>query len=132
MYVQSMGSAFELRAPALHEFPIRVEHDHGVVLFAGLVHGVMDKDVPLRILAHTVRVAVGEPLRQLPPIGNHLVLKFTRPDDRVSRFALAGRNYRRRHGQYSSTGHHFGGSSSFFTNTAINSGSDASSTFFGT
>jgi len=53
-----MRAAFELRAPALHEFPFGVEDHHGVVLLAGFIHRMVDVYVTLRIFAHAVSVAV--------------------------------------------------------------------------
>ena len=65
--VQAVRAALEILAPGLDELALGVEHHHGVVAFAGVVDGVVDVNVPLRILADAVGVAVFDIGRQIRP-----------------------------------------------------------------
>jgi hypothetical protein len=71
--VKPVGDPLEVGAPRSDELAVAVEHHHRVGAVARRVHGVMDVDVPLRILDHTVRVAPLDPRRQLAPVVNRLV-----------------------------------------------------------
>ncbi len=66
--VQPVRAAFEFLAPAFNEFAFVIEDHHAVGLFARRVDGVMNVDMPVRIFADAVRVAVLDVGRKLAPI----------------------------------------------------------------
>ena len=88
---ESVRAAFELPSPGANEFAFVVEDHHGVQAFAGGIHGVMNVDVALRILADAVGIAVFDGARQLAPIVNGFVLMISGAEDGGLRSCLVSR-----------------------------------------
>ena len=71
--VQPVRHPAEFLAPGPHELAIPIEDHHRIRAVAGGVHGVMDVDVPLRVLDDAMGVAPLDLRRQHAPIVNGLV-----------------------------------------------------------
>ena len=79
-----MGSASEILAPTSNEPPLAIEDHHRIATLAHCINGVMDVDVPLRVLTNTVCIAVLDVGRQLAPIVSYFEDVFTGTDDRFA------------------------------------------------
>src|SRR5437764_1476491 len=71
--MQAVRAQLVLLAPGADELALRIEHDDGVIALARRADGVMDIDVPMRIFADTMRVAIFDVRRQLAPVVNAFV-----------------------------------------------------------
>src|SRR5206468_6624495 len=56
--VQAVCAALELLAPGAHELAFGIEDHHGVVRFTSGIHGVVNVDVAVSVLADAVGIAV--------------------------------------------------------------------------
>src|SRR6185503_17694007 len=94
-------AALELFAPAFDEFALVVENHHAVGPFTGRVHGVMDIDMPVRILADSMRVAVLNVGGEFAPVMCHLVGVFALSQDRLLTARFIGSSQDERSGESS-------------------------------
>jgi len=78
---QAVGSAFKLPPPGPHKLAFVIENHHRVRILTGGMHGVMDINVSLRILADAVGIAEPDGPRQFAPVMNGLVLMLPLPQD---------------------------------------------------
>ena len=85
-----MRAADEFLAPGFHEFSVAVEDHHGVVAFARGIHGVVDINVALRILAHAMRVAVFDRGGQFAPVVSNLVIVVAFAKNRLGAAGFIG------------------------------------------
>src|SRR6185437_11461112 len=84
LYMQPVRAALEFPAPALDELAFAIEDHHRIRALAGCEDRVVDINPALRILYHTVRIAVQDVGGHLTPIVISLVNMVAGPEHRTS------------------------------------------------
>src|SRR3954470_16205272 len=79
-----MGSASEIFAPASNKAPLAIEDNHRIATLARGINGVMDINVPVRVLTNTMCIAVLDVGRQLAPVVSYFEDIFTGTDSRLA------------------------------------------------
>ncbi len=101
---QSVRDAAELLPPRPNEASLFVENDHGIGALAVGIHGVVNVDLPLRVLDDSMRVAVFDLRWQCAPVMQGFVGEFPLAEDRRLRAGLVLHSQQNRRRQRSCCG----------------------------
>src|ERR1700739_2081946 len=76
-----MCAATELLAPTLDEFSLVIEDHHAVWFLTGGIYRVMDVNVPLRVFADSMSIAILNVSRKFAPVVRDLICMLSGTKD---------------------------------------------------
>jgi hypothetical protein len=93
---QTMSASLKLFSPGSDEFAFFIEHHNGIPAVTRGMNGVVDLDVTLHVLAHSMGVPILDVAGELPPVmsGFVFVVPFTHDGRLVAKFVCGAQNQR--------------------------------------